>query len=65
MPRFGLLEDDESDTVKCPVCHGKGKLFDSKDPNDWKLLEKTGKETPCSTCGGSGYVQDNSSRGYN
>lgn len=60
MPRFGLpIEDDEGDVmIKCPTCRGKGELFDSEDPDDWELLEKTGRTRVCPTCGGSREISD-------
>ena len=64
MPRFGLpiedLEDDEGVImVPCPTCRGKGKLFDPNDPDDWKALEKSGKESTCPTCQGNCQVPGN------
>lgn len=65
MPRFGLLDDEKDDfnqgMLKCPTCKGKTVLFDDSNPEDHKLLEKTGRPRTCPTCGGTGNVQGRSS----
>jgi DnaJ-class molecular chaperone len=64
MPRFGLLDEDDDfneGMVTCPSCKGKTTIFDDSDPEDYRLLEKTGKERTCPTCKGTGNVEGRSS----
>ena len=55
--RTGVFDAAKLNQMKCPDCSGTGELrFDSENINEHFEVEKQTIITPCSRCGGSGYL---------
>ncbi len=54
---FNSLDEEDGSTAqrKCPTCRSKGTVAPADD-DDVELMFKTGRDLPCSNCGGSGSV---------